>query len=90
MIKLDTQILKEITNRLVAEFNPEKIILFGSATTDSAIKPNDFDLLVIKNTKMPRLRRRAEVLKNVEYNIPLDLIVLTPNEIKRLLDFNNY
>ena len=58
--------LKSILEQIINNYHPEKIILFGSATTESAIKPNDFDLLVIKNTKMPRLRRRAEALKNDE------------------------
>ncbi|MHA1342228.1 MAG: nucleotidyltransferase domain-containing protein [Promethearchaeota archaeon] len=86
-MKFNKEIEKEIdelVRQIVINYKPEKIILFGSATNKSIKKPNDIDLLIIKETKIPRLRRRADALQKVSYNIPLDVIVLTPEELKIL------
>jgi len=74
-------IIKEIINNS----NPTKIILFGSAVNPNNDNPNDFDLLIIKDMKAPRLRRRAEILKKIDYNIPLDILVFTPKEVEFLI-----
>jgi uncharacterized protein len=77
--------LRSLVGKLVKNYHPDKVILFGSATTGAA-KPNDFDLLVVKETNTKRLRRREEALLNLEHNIPLDLIVLTPKEVNFLYE----
>ena len=41
------QLILEITNRLVKEFNPEKIFLFGSHAWGIPNKDSDLDLLII-------------------------------------------
>jgi uncharacterized protein len=77
--------LSSLVVKLVNNYHPEKVILFGSATSE-AVKPNDFDLLVVKETSTRRIRRREEALKNLEHNIPLDIIVLTPKEVNLLYE----
>ena len=84
---MNRKIKKEIdnlVNQLVAHYKPEKIILFGSAQKKGRQQPNDIDLLVIKKTKQGRLRRRAEAMENVSCDIPVDLIILTPEEVEIL------
>lgn len=85
--KIDPK-LSDLVGKLVDNYHPDKVILFGSATTGVA-NPNDFDLLVVKETNTKRLRRREEALLNLEHNIPLDLIVLTPKEINLLYERNS-
>ena len=41
------EILREMKNRLVKEFRPKRIILFGSQARKSADERSDVDLLVI-------------------------------------------
>ena len=41
------EVTTEIVRRLVAEFDPEKIILFGSARWGEPRPDSDYDLLVI-------------------------------------------
>ena len=74
-----------LVGKLVKNYHPDKVILFGSAATGVA-RPNDFDLLVVKETNTKRLLRREEALFNLEHNFPLDLIVLTPNEVNLLVE----
>ena len=78
--------LDHIIHKIIDNYQPEKIILFGSIAKGDSTETSDYDLLVIKPTATPRLRRRAEVFKDITYNIPIDLIVLTPEEIQTLLN----
>ena len=55
---IDT-ILQEMTRRLVAEFQPTQIFLFGSHAWGQPTEDSDVDLLVIvpSSEKTPRERR---------------------------------
>ena len=41
--------LKEITQQIVKEVAPDKIILFGSQTKKEQSKESDYDIFVLKN-----------------------------------------
>lgn len=45
-----TQELSRIAEVLIKEYQPEKIILFGSLATNQIDKWSDIDLIVIKDT----------------------------------------
>ncbi len=77
------QTLNEIVRRLVAEYKPEKIILFGSYAYGEPHGDSDLDMLVIKETPERRRDRRNTVRRTISgthAHIPLDVLVLTPNE----------
>ncbi len=78
------QTLNEIVRRLVAEYQPEKIILFGSYAYGEPNEDSDLDMLVIKETT-ERLRDRRNAVRRTisgaHPHIPLDVLVLTPNEV---------
>ena len=80
--------LNSIVEDIIKNYGPGKIILFGSGTNTGKREPNDFDLLIIKDTTTARLHRRKEALKHVSYDIPLDLIILTPQEVDILKEKN--
>ena len=82
MMKFSEDKLQEITQKIVKEFNPEKIILFGSRVTGRATKDSDTDLLIIKDTNTST----REVARQIDGSIfprpfPIDLIVYTPEQI---------
>jgi predicted nucleotidyltransferase len=53
------EILSEIAQRLVTEFNPERIILFGSHAWGNPEEDSDIDLLVIVSETNERPIARA-------------------------------
>jgi len=59
---LSPELLKEIVQRLVDEFHPERIILFGSHVWGTPSQDSDIDLLISiqRSTTASRLRRRRE------------------------------
>jgi predicted nucleotidyltransferase len=77
-------LINSIVKRLTSNLNVEKIILFGSYASGTPTKDSDIDIFVIVNTKEKGIRRYALVSELLEpREIPLDIIVKTPAEVKR-------
>jgi predicted nucleotidyltransferase len=88
MVESETLIpgsLTEVVQRLVAELNPEKIILFGSHAWGSPSRHSDVDLLVIVPHSADRPAQRAtsayRCLRDVPF--PLDVLVKTRAEVEQ-------
>src|SRR3990172_9652079 len=81
MISRET--IKEITRKIAENFNPEKIILFGSYAWGKPEKDSDLDLFVIMESKERPLRRAASMRHELKDDyIPMDILVRTPEEIR--------
>ena len=78
-------IVPEIVRRLVDEFDPEEIILFGSRAWGQPRPDSDYDLLVIVSDATEPPARRAtrgyRCLRGI--SVPTDLIVSTRSEFDR-------
>lgn len=75
-------------DRIVREFHPVRLILFGSHARGDAGLQSDIDLLVV----LPQVsdkRRAAVEIRRALANFPVckDIIVTTPEEIARRGDF---
>jgi len=78
--------IQKIKEQIVKNYKPEKIILFGSFADGKPHKDSDVDLLVIKRTKKAKTKRHLEVDRMLlDRNMPLDILVYTPAEIKKRL-----
>jgi len=82
------QELNSIKNQLIVNYQPEKIILFGSMAKGQADEDSDIDLLVIKETTSSFGDRIREAVRGLKYKVPLDIIVYTPKEIEQLKNNN--
>jgi predicted nucleotidyltransferase len=78
-------VLPEIVRRLVAEFNREQVILFGSRAWGKPEPDSDYDLLVIVPDSSDRPPRRAARAYRClrEIDVPTDLIASTRAEFDR-------
>ena len=98
-----TEQLPKIINQIVEDikpYNPEKIILFGSASRNEMRENSDIDLLVVKKTKKSMTERMRDVRKLIYKNEyygdkkkfpgPIDVIVYTPTQIKRELKLGDF
>lgn len=76
--------IEEIVRRIAENYKPKKIILFGSYAYGHPTKGSDLDLLVVKNTDLPRYKRAREIRKYLWgiSEIPKDIIVYTQREIE--------
>ena len=79
------KIISEIVERLKRDYQPKKIILFGSYAYGKPTQDSDIDLLIIKETNQRPIDRRVEVRKLVydpERKIAFSPLVYTPEEIE--------
>ena len=77
----------KIVEILADQYTAEKIILFGSHARGSATKNSDIDLVVIKKTKIPflkRMREVAKILSDANVGQSADVLVYTPEEFDAL------
>lgn len=81
------QAIDEIVREIVTKYQPEKVILFGSAARGEETQDSDFDLLIIKDgvDQTPRIDRHREVAKLYSHTVASDVLVYTPYEIKKRL-----
>ncbi len=78
------KIVEDIVSKLKAEYQPEKIILFGSYASGKAGWDSDIDLLIVKNSNRRRDERDIEVRRLLEgIKFPLDIFVYTSQEVKK-------
>jgi predicted nucleotidyltransferase len=76
--------LTEITDIVVNEFHPERIILFGSQARGDADERSDVDLLIVMPDEVDR-RQTAVAIRRAIADVPVaaDVVVTTPGEIAR-------
>jgi uncharacterized protein len=79
------QLILDITKRLVKEFQPENIFLFGSHVWGTPTADSDLDLLVIVSTSDISSAKRSSIayrcLRDIPY--PLDILVKTRQEVEK-------
>ena len=87
-IHVTDDLLKEMTDAIVREVHPRKVILFGSYARGSARTDSDLDLLVVEDGPFNAQRsRRAEMtrlwklLRN--YAVAKDFLVYAPEEVAK-------
>ncbi len=78
-------LLDEITRRLVEEYQPEQIILFGSHAWGTPDEDSDLDFLVIVSdsdeSPIERASRAYGCLEGL--NVPKDILVKTRAEVDK-------
>lgn len=78
------EVIQDILGKLLAEYAPQKVILFGSYAQGNPRSDSDIDILIIKETSERFIDRWVTVrhiLSDPERRIPLETLVLTPQEV---------
>jgi uncharacterized protein len=79
-------VIKRILQKLVTEYSPQKIILFGSYAWGDPGPDSDIDLLIIKETPdrfIDRWTKVQHILTGTHRGYPVETIVLTPGEFEK-------
>lgn len=82
---MSPELLQEIVRRLVEQFQPEQIILFGSQAWGEPSPDSDIDLLVIvKDSSLPPAQRAMLAHRALRgLGVAKDVLVKTRGEIER-------
>jgi len=77
-------VIAAMTERIVQQFDPLRIILFGSQARGDAGPWSDVDLLVVLPEVANKREAAVEVRRAlVNFTVSKDIIVTTPDEIER-------
>jgi uncharacterized protein len=70
-------------------YQPQRIILFGSAARGEADADSDLDVLVIKETPEPFVQRLETMARLCPPGVHADILVYTPEELQRMVEDGN-
>lgn len=86
------RVINQITETIKKEYQPEKIILFGSYAYGKPSPSSDLDLFIIKETNKERRERFVEVKKLVydpKRTVVFSPLVYTPTEVEERLSLGD-
>jgi uncharacterized protein len=78
--------INKITEIIIREYNPDKIILFGSRARGDNLPESDIDILVVSDREkdLPRYKRGQNLrLKLAGISVPLDILFYTHADFNR-------
>ena len=81
------QVISKMVGRLVARFDPLKVILFGSCARARLEQCADVDFLVVMPDGVPTRRTAVEMLRSLAASgAAKDVVVVTPGLLERYGD----
>ena len=82
--------VRKFVDRVSREFSPQRVILFGSHAKGAASGDSDVDLLVVMRTRKRPVQQALEIRQRISCPFPLDLLVRTPEDVKRRVDLHDF
>ncbi len=81
---MNNEVISIIKERIVRDFDPLQIILFGSQARGDTHQYSDIDLLVVFS-ELPEKRKTVVDIRVALADLPVakDILVSTPDELKR-------
>lgn len=86
-------IIEEILEKIITEYAPQKVILFGSYAYGHPDEESDFDLLIIKDTDKRPIERWMELkrlLRDRNRKTSVSPLVYTPRELEERLVLRDF
>ena len=81
--------IRQVCDRIVERYHPEKIILFGSHAYGQPTPESDLDLLVVMPFAGGYFHQAARIRQHLGLPIPLDLLVRTPEQLQHRLEIGD-
>ena len=75
--------IRILSKRIALRFKPKRIVLFGSYAYGKPTEDSDVDLLVVMPFEGDGYEKAAEIRSTIEAGFPLDLLVRTPQDVRR-------
>jgi uncharacterized protein len=82
--------IESLGKRIAHEFQPDRIILFGSYAYGRPTEDSDVDLLVILPFVGKPVRKAIEIRSKVNPRIPVELVVRTPEQVAERIANNDW
>jgi predicted nucleotidyltransferase len=82
--------IQNLCRQIVENFNPQKIILFGSHAYDEPSSDSDVDLLVVMDFDGRGVEQAIKIRQSISGKMALDLLVRTPAQIEERLSLGDF
>lgn len=82
--------IQEVAQKIAREFQPEKIILFGSYAWGKPEPDSDVDFFVVKEVKNTRKLSGQIRIALWDAEFPMDIIVYTPQRLEKNLKLGDF
>jgi predicted nucleotidyltransferase len=82
---VDFKDIQVLADRIAKQFNPERIILFGSYAAGTAGPDSDVDLLVVLPFEGKTWKVASTIRSRTRPSFPMDLVVRTPQQLRQRL-----
>ncbi|MCL5270893.1 MAG: nucleotidyltransferase domain-containing protein [bacterium] len=79
------QKIRELGLQIGREFQPDKVLLFGSHARGDAGPDSDIDFFVIIPCRDKSVHKAVEIRLSLDHSIPIDVLVRTPEEVDKRL-----
>lgn len=73
--------IRAVSDRIVQQFAPERVILFGSYAYGTPNEGSDVDMLVVLPFEGKAYRKSAEIASAVHAGFPLDILARRPEDV---------
>ena len=87
---VEMQKTRDLSAQIAHAFNPKKIILFGSHAYGNPSPDSDVDMLVVLTFTGKPVRKAIEIRNTIHAEMPLDLLVRTPEQLSERLARNDW
>ena len=85
-------LIARLIAKIVKEYKPQKIVLFGSYAYGKPDEDSDIDLLIVKDTNQRMADRFVEVKRLIyspDLRVPVSPLVYTPQELQKRLEMGD-
>jgi len=82
--------IRDLCEQIAREFNPEKIMLFGSYARGEAHWDSDVDLLVIMPFTGRPASQASRIRSRIHTPLSVDLLVRTPDQVRNRLALGDF
>ncbi len=73
--EITPEAIERMVQRIVEQFHPEKVILFGSYAYGTPTEDSDVDLMVVMETEENTLHTSATISGSIDHIFPIDILV---------------
>lgn len=88
--RIPMRTIRSLSRQIAQQFEPQKIILFGSYAYGTPSPESDVDLLVLMKSKLRNREQAAQIALALEYDFGLDLLVRSPEQFEKRIGLGDY
>ncbi len=84
-VRIPDDVIRKLVLMIASQYQPRKIILFGSYAYGNPRPESDVDLLVIMDTSLKEIQQALEIRQYINPLFAVDILVYTPARLDQRL-----